>query len=242
MGTLIYAHRGASSLAPENTMPAFRLARTYGADGIELDIQLSKDGVPVVIHDATLKRTTNGFGFVKDFTVSELKLLDAGNWFSSKFEQTRIPTLQEVLDWMKDTDMKLNIELKNTKVPYPSLEEKAYELIKAYQMESRTVFSSFNHESLKTMLKIDSSLDVAPLSSKKIDQPWNYALALGTKSIHLKFTLISQKLVKKCHEHGITVRTYTVNRPGTIKKCFRYQVDGIMTDVPQTIPTLTTKR
>src|SRR5690625_6609337 len=113
MKPLIIAHRGASGNAPENTLAAFQLAVEEGADGIELDVHLSKDGELVVIHDDTLDRTTNGTGRVQDKDLDELKTYDAGSWFDSKFASERIPLLQEVIDILPD-DVFLNVEIKNS--------------------------------------------------------------------------------------------------------------------------------
>ncbi len=112
MAPIIYAHRGASKAAPENTMPAFELAAKQGADGIETDVQLTKDQIPVLIHDENVRRTTDGIGFVQDYTYKELQELDAGSWFSSTYSNTTIPTLDQLLAWNKKKKLKLNIELK----------------------------------------------------------------------------------------------------------------------------------
>src|SRR5690554_3028185 len=111
--TLIFAHRGASYHCPENTMASFMKAARLNADGIELDVQLSSDHIPVVIHDFTLHRTTSGYGNVNKKTVVELKTLDAGSWFSPTYQNETIPTLNEVLKWAKNTKLLVNIELKS---------------------------------------------------------------------------------------------------------------------------------
>ena len=109
METKIYAHRGASKYAPENTMPAFQLALDMNADGIETDVQLTKDGVPILIHDEKLKRTTTGSGYVKDYTLEELQQLDAGSWFDATFTGTKLITLEQLLQWIKPTYLLLNL-------------------------------------------------------------------------------------------------------------------------------------
>src|SRR5690554_3040227 len=121
--TLIYAHRGSSGTYPENTMEAFEAALQEGADGIELDIQLTKDGVPVIIHDETVDRTTDGKGWVKDFTFEELQRLDAGSSFHTDYKGATIPSFEEFLQWFSKTDLLLNVELKSGVVRYPNIEE-----------------------------------------------------------------------------------------------------------------------
>ena len=109
---IVMAHRGYSGKAPENTMAAFELALEVGSDGLELDVHLTKDGDVVVIHDGTLNRTTNGTGRVGDYTMAELKELDAGSWFSPEFKGARLPSLRQVLDLIKDENVMLNVETK----------------------------------------------------------------------------------------------------------------------------------
>jgi glycerophosphoryl diester phosphodiesterase len=233
MKTLIYAHRGASKDYPENTMIAFKKALEMGAEGIELDVQLSKDNIPVVIHDEQLKRTTNGNGFVKDMPLKKLKELDAGSWFNTKFNKETIPTLEEVLVWIKDKPMELNIELKNNIIDYEEIEKIVYELVKKYGMEKEVIFSSFNHCSLKRLLEIDKNIDVAPLQSARMIQPWQYAKEMGAKSMHIRFTSLSQKIIKGFHKEEVKIRTYTVNRSFLMRQFFKWNIDAIMTDVPK---------
>ena len=133
----VFAHRGYSGKYPENTMLAFREAEKVGADGIELDVQLTKDGQIVIIHDETLNRTTNGKGYVKDYTLAELKALDASVIKGTEFSPQRIPTLEEYCDWVKGTGLVTNVELKSSIVYYPELEEKTAEMIKAFGLEDR---------------------------------------------------------------------------------------------------------
>ena len=150
----VFAHRGYSGKYPENTMLAFREAEKVGADGIELDVQLTKDGQIVIIHDETLNRTTNGKGYVKDYTLAELKALDASVIKGTEFSPQRIPTLEEYCDWVKGTGLVTNVELKSSIVYYPELEEKTAEMIKAFGLEDRMIFSSFNHLSIVRMKQL----------------------------------------------------------------------------------------
>ncbi|CDQ17855.1 glycerophosphoryl diester phosphodiesterase [Halobacillus karajensis] len=232
MKTLIYAHRGASKLAPENTMPAFELARAAGADGIETDVQLTKDQVPVLIHDENLRRTTNGTGFVQDYTYAQLRLLDAGSWFSSEFSDIYIVTLDEFLRWFRDQPMFLNIELKTNVIEYKNIERIVYESLKRYHVLERTVISSFNSDSLLRMKEINPSIQTAFLTSTKMRKLPQYARSIQCEALHVKHRLLDKKLVKRCRKEKLDLRIYTVNRPSMMKKCYSLGVSGIFTDVP----------
>ena len=230
--TLIFAHRGASKLAPENTMPAFELARAAGADGIETDVQLTKDQIPVLIHDENLRRTTNGTGFVQDYTYAQLRLLDAGSWFSPKFSDSYIVTLDEFLRWFRDQPMFLNLELKTNVIEYKNIERIVYESLKRYHVLERTVISSFNSDSLLRMKDINPSIETAFLTSTNMRNLPQYAKSLECDALHVKHRLLDKKLVKRCHKENLSLRIYTVNRPAMMKKCFQLGVNGIFTDVP----------
>jgi len=151
----IWAHRGCSLKHPENTIEAFTAALSVnGLTGIELDVQLSKDGIPVVIHDERVDRTTWGVGYVKGFTFTELQ--NMGN----------IPSLEEVLTLLKPRlleDLKLNIELKNSEIPYQGMEEKVINMVKSFGVEKSVIYSSFNPNSLKVIKEIDENANVAVL-------------------------------------------------------------------------------
>jgi glycerophosphoryl diester phosphodiesterase len=139
---IIFAHRGASAYAPENTIAAFELALTQQADAIELDVKLSADGHVVVIHDSTVDRTTNGRGRVKDLSLSELRSLDAGSSFSEKFHGEKIPTLDEVFETV-GRRIFINVELTNYNTPRDHLVEMVCMLVKKHQLQKRILFSSF---------------------------------------------------------------------------------------------------
>jgi glycerophosphoryl diester phosphodiesterase len=232
VNTKIYAHRGASKYAPENTMPAFELAYNMKADGIETDIQLTKDGIPVLIHDEKVRRTTGGKGLVMDYTVKEIKKLDAGRWFSDEFKGTPIVTLEEFLQWIKPKPLLLNLELKNNIIDYKQLEQKVYDLVKAYGLLERTVFSSFNPKSMERMHNIDPTVQTAFLTSKRIRRLFHFVQTIGASSIHAKYRILDPHLIGECKKHGIDLRIYTVNRLNQMIKCFALDVTGIFTDVP----------
>lgn len=233
MQTQIFAHRGANYKFPENTMPAFKHALKEKADGIELDVQLSKDGIPVVIHDEKVNRTTNGVGYVKDLTVSELQALRAGTrkWWRL-YHNTTIPTLEEVLKWIGPTSMRLNIELKNSGFAYEGLTPSVLDLVNQFNMMERTVFSSFNHDSLYHLQQMAPEANTALLYRKPMPEPWTYTKALNASGIHPHRRNITPGLIKQMHKYQFAVRAYTINQPRTMRQMMDWEIDAIITDVP----------
>ena len=228
----VWAHRGASGYAPENTMEAFKLAVEMGADGIELDVQLTKDHEIVVIHDETLQRVCNGNGYVKDYTLEQLKGLNY-NKTHPEYEKASIPMLREVLELLKDTDLKLNIELKTGVFFYPNIEQMVVDLVAEYGMQDRVWYSSFNHYSVKEVKRIQPSAKVGLLYGDGIYEPVDYALRFGAEAIH-PYTVNLQypQLMEKCRENGIKVHTWTANTFHDIRKCIQHGVDAVITNYP----------
>jgi len=229
---LIIAHRGASKLAPENTMPAFRKALELGADGIELDVHMSSDGFLVVTHDEMLDRTSNGKGLVRDRTLAELRSLDFGSWFSEDFRGERIPMLEDVLALLSGWDGLLNIEIKNGPVFYPGIERAVADAVKKHKRTNRTIISSFNHYSLVEIRKYEPEIKTAPLYMAGIYRPWEYARSLGAAAIHPLFYNIVPEVMKGCKENNIRVHPFTVDQPEQIKQVAAAGADGIITNVP----------
>lgn len=232
MKPVIYAHRGASGYAPENTMCSFKLAIEMGADGIETDIHLSKDGHLVLIHDEKVDRTTTSKGYIKDMTLAEIKKLDAGCKFNEKFKGEKIPTLIELIELTKNTNIILNIEIKNNKINYPGIEKRLIELIKKYKIEKRVIISSFNHNAIYKIKEIDCSLKTGILYSRNLKRPIRFAKNIKADAIHPKYKRISVKLMIKSKLSNIEVNTFTINTIKQIEKMFKYRVDGIITDYP----------
>lgn len=228
--TLIFAHRGYRAKYPENTMLAFKEAAEAGADGIELDVHMTKDKEIVVIHDETLDRTTNGKGYVKDYTLKELKELDASIPKKRLFRSEEIPTLVEVLEWMKTNDLLLNIELKNDRIQYEGLEDKVIELVRFFQMEDRVILSSFNHYSLVYCHKKAPEIEIAALISQGLYEPWKYTKGISAKAMHPHYLLAQKQIVEASQRANIAVRPYTVNDEQLLEKMFSYNCDGVITD------------
>ena len=228
----IYGHRGSSGTHPENTLLSFQAAHKAGAQGIELDVQLTKDLVPVVIHDERLERTTNGIGFVKDFLYEELVRLDAGQTFSSRFQGTPIPSLKSVLEWITSTSLILNIELKNSLFPYEHLEKKVLDLLTHYQLCDRTIISSFNHYSIQRLAQKSSKIETAILLMEKLVEPWDYLQRVGANSIHIEWGAIDEYFITNTQKRGIPVRAFTVNEPYQIAELKKAGCSAIFTDYP----------
>lgn len=230
--TKVFAHRGFSGTAPENTMAAFEKALAAQADGIELDVHLSRDGHLIVMHDEKVDRTTNGSGWIKDLTLAELKRLDNGSWFGKDYENETIPTLAEVLERVKDSNLIVNIELKNTLVPYSGLEQKVIREVERFRMEDRVILSSFRHDSLQVVKKMNPSIQVGALYSYGMVDPWVYAGYVGVDAIHPHFLAATNDVIAGCHQHGIKVHPYTVNEEKEWKRLIRAGADAIITNFP----------
>ena len=228
----IWAHRGARTDAPENTIEAFAKAIADGADGVELDVQLSRDGHPVVIHDETLQRTSDGTGLVKDHTLAELKALDASGGRAG-FAGVQIPQLGEVLELVAGSNLKLNIELKNSEIEYLGLEQIVLDAVAAAQLTDRVVLSSFSQPSVARLVEL-TGIEVGLLFeiNQLLLAPWQTAVALGARALHPPRRRTTAHLVKRSHAAGLNVRVWTANEPQRITRLIGLGVEGIFTDVP----------
>ena len=229
----IFAHRGNSGEAPENTFAAFRQVQDAGADGVEFDVQLSRDGVPVVINDERLERTTSGTGWVRDHTLAELQALDAGRWFAPDFAGERIPTLREVLEFFRATDLRIHIELKTRRFFYPGLAKLVIDHIKEFDLGPRVVVSSFNHMSLEEARALNPQLEYAVLSSDPMIEPWRYVREHGFQAFHPSVTVVDEALVKGCHGAGLRLRPWVVDDPSDVARMEALGADGIYSNHPR---------
>ncbi|MBM6617352.1 glycerophosphodiester phosphodiesterase [Bacillus suaedaesalsae] len=239
--TNIFGHRGAAGTHPENTMISFMEAERVLADGIELDVQLTRDGEIVVIHDETLERTTTGTGFVKDHTLKEIRSLDASYKFPD-YGVCKVPSLDEVFNWALSNYLIINVELKNSVFPYDGLEEKVIQLVRTYHYEKRVIISSFNHKSLVKCLKLAPEIEVGVLFHEKKKNPWEYARKLGANSIHPNYRVVSNSTIIKSQENGIAVRPYTVNKSKEMERLFSINCAAIITDYPEKAVALRNKK
>lgn len=228
MKTKIIGHRGGAAGFPENTLAAFKKAVELGADGVEFDVQLSKDGEVVVIHDELIDRTMTGSGLVKEHTLKELRQMSAGEFFSPDFKSEKIPTLAEVLEVVQDLEV-INIELKNY-LPYPKLEEKVLKLVDQFEIREKVIISSFNHYSLQKIKKLQPEIRTGALLMAKIINPADYAFKRAFNALHLHFLTADQEIIDKSHFMGMQVNVYTVNFPDSVVELLEKGVDMIMTD------------
>ena len=228
----VWAHRGASGYMPENTLCAFEKAIEMGADGIELDIQLTKDGEIVVIHDETIDRTADGKGWVKDYTLEELRQFNY-NKTHPEVEHADIPTMREVFELIKPTNLVINIELKTGIVFYDRLEERIVELTKEMGMEDRVIYSSFNHYTVVKIHNLKPDARVGFLyADGPIDMP-EYGVKHGVEALHpALYNIQYPGFVQECKVKGLKLHVWTVNEEQYMHMCCQAGVDAIITNYP----------
>lgn len=222
----LYAHRGASAEAPENTLAAFRRAVEVGADGIELDVHLSADGIPVVIHDETLERTTDGTGPVAAWSSGRLQALDAGSWFDEHFAGEAVPTLEETLRLLSGR-LRLNLEVKEPRAGLAILE-----LLRAFP-HADAVISSFDYGVLARLRRASPEL---PLAMLQESGDWHRgvarAAALRAVAFHPHVGLVSRPLLAVCRRLQLPVLVWTVDDPARARSLARMGVAGVFTNDP----------
>lgn len=212
------AHRGFSGKAPENTMAAINLAMLESyVKMVEIDVQLSKDGVPLLIHDYTLNRTTSGRGPVKDKTWEELKLLDAGKWFSKSFIGERLISLDECLEQVKGR-LRVNIEIKNQANRYPHIEEKVVSLIQLHRMEHEVVVTSFEPRTLAKVREIDRKIRTGLIVDGKPRDLSMRMQMLQCSFLSMNYRHLSSEVVEKAMKRGIEVMAWTVDNAKRMKR------------------------
>ncbi len=217
---------------PENTLCAFEKAIEMGADGIELDIQLTKDGEIVVIHDETIDRTSDGKGWVKDYTLEELRQFNY-NKTHPEVEHADIPTMREVFELIKPTNLVINIELKTGIVFYDRLEERIVELTKEMGMEDRVIYSSFNHYTVVKIHNLKPDARVGFLyADGPIDMP-EYGVKHGVEALHpALYNIQYPGFVQECKVKGLKLHVWTVNEEQYMHMCCQAGVDAIITNYP----------
>ena len=230
--TLVWGHRGASGYAPENTLEAFQKAVDMNADGVELDVQLSKDGELVVIHDETLERVSGVKGWVKDFSLQELKKLNV-NLPHPEYACVKIPTLREVYELLKPTNLTINVEIKTGIVFYENIVEKVLELTKEMDMEERVIYSSFNHYTILEIQKKNQNAKVGFLyADGPIDMP-SYGEKYGVDALHpALYNLQFPNFVKECREKNLDLNVWTVNEREHMEMVCKFGVNALITNYP----------
>ena len=231
---LNFAHKGASYEAPENTLAAFLLAAELGAEGIELDVQLSRDGEMVVIHNFTLEATTDGQGRVSDHTLAELKQLDAGSWFDPAFAGQRIPTLQEVVNAVGH-QLLLNVEIKTARAADDGLAAAVVRLLEENYLLDRVVVSSFNPLAVWRVRRLNpwiaTGLLYAPDLPFLLRRPWSRHM-VRPDALHPYHTDVDAGYVQWARGKGYRIHTWTVDEPAEMERLAAVGTDLIITNRP----------
>ena len=232
---VIFAHRGASAHAPENTIAAFELALAQQADAIELDVKLSSDGRVVVLHDATVNRTTNGTGRIQNYSLQDLKKLDAGKSFSEQYSGEKIPTLDEVFEAVGKRTF-INVELTNYKTPRDHLVETVCMVVKKHNIQKRILFSSFFASNLSKARSYLPDVPGGLLALRGFLGSWarSFGFVFGKyAALHPYLSDMSQQQVARVHRLNRRIHVWTVNQEEEMRRLFAWGVDGIFTDDPQ---------
>ena len=225
------AHRGASKYAPENTMASFKLAKVLGATWIECDVTLSKDDRPVIIHDDTLDRTTNGHGQVSDKTLAEMESLDAGSWFDKKYQYERIPTLETLLEFVSQSGLFLNLEIKEVAIDkVERLVDKVLGLLSQYDLQKNILISSFQMDVIVYLDSLKFNYPKALLVNKLSDTLLSQALLYHCEQINLSNRHVNSYWVERCHAQGLKIGVYTVNESKRYQDLQDLGVDAIFSD------------
>ena len=226
----IIGHRGASGYAPENTMAAFRHAVAMGVSFIETDLQLARDARLVAIHDPSVDRTTNAKGLVKEYTLSQLRELDAGSWFDAKFAGEKIPTLEEIVNFARQADVVFYLEVKSNDTW--GVEHALVAALRQAQEVARAAILSFDLTALANVRRQEPTL----ISGYLFDEPRENAVAdafrVGARQLAPNHKLLSKQLVESAHASHMQVITWTVNEPAEMRAALATGVNGVMTDYP----------
>jgi len=240
MKTEVVGHRGASGHAPETTLAAYRTAIQMGVDAVEVDVHRLRDGTLVAIHDANLKRTTNGRGCIGDLTLAELKALDAGSWFNARFPRKarpefaglKVPTRQEIIDLMKSSSAELFIEIKDPERYAPDFELSLLALVQKNRMEPRTRFLSFHAQSLRKIKQLQASIPTVLLISRCGKDPVKAATDIPADELGIRFECLTPSMVENARRKGLRVSVWTVDAEKDMRRMLKMGVDRIITDYP----------
>ncbi len=232
---LIIAHRGSSATAPENTLAAFQLAAEQEADAIELDVDLTRDGHVIVMHDATIDRTTDGHGRVADLTLDEVRRADAGAWKDAAFKGEHVPLLEEVFEAVGQR-LLINVEIKDMSLLGTGVEAQVAALIEKYDLLDRVILSSFNPLALRRAKYVNPRLAcgllVAPDLPIFLRAAWLAPLVPGLNARHPHHAQVNKTVVDHFHAQGLVVNVWTVNQAGTARAMVQAGVDGLIGDDP----------
>jgi glycerophosphoryl diester phosphodiesterase len=232
----VVGHRGAMGHCPENTLASFERGLQLGADWIELDVHLSRDNALIVIHDETLDRTTNGHGAVRGHTLAELKALDAGSWFSPEYTGERIPTLEEVLDWARQRNTIVDIEIKNAPVYYDGIEAAVVEALDRYGMTEQVIVISFDHRAVQRVKALDSRIATGVLySARPVDGGLSLARQAQADAVLPHWAYVTAPDVAAAHSAGLSVAPWASSDPDVLRDLISKGVDAIGTNHPDVL-------
>lgn len=226
----ILGHRGAAGTSPENTLLSFAKGLEFEVDGFEFDVQLSRDGEVVICHDERVDRTSDGVGWIKDFTLMELKKLNFGVKFRT---YAPIPTLAELLEMLKGRSLTLNVEIKTGLIEYPGIVGQVARLLEEYQVAPQCIISSFEHKTIVEVIANYPQLNTGLLYACGAIAPWIYAQKLGARHLHPHFAFVTPELVQESHSRGIGINTWTVDEPWELERVAISGADIVITNYPE---------
>jgi len=232
----VVGHRGAMGHCPENTLVSFERGLELGADWIELDVHLSRDGALAVIHDETVDRTTNGHGAVRDHTLAELKALDAGSWFGPEYAGQRIPTLDEVLAWARQRNTIVDIEIKNGPVYYAGIETAVVEAVQRYDMTEQVIVISFDHAAVQQVKALEPGIATGVLyAGRPVDGGLSMASQAQADAVLPHWAYVAAGDVAAAHAAGLSVAPWASSDPAVLRHMIAAGVDAIGTNHPDVL-------
>lgn len=240
MSPILIAHRGASAFAPENTLPAMQLAHQLGALWVEFDVMLSQDGFPFIFHDDTLDRTTLHKGYFCKTSRQEIQQLDAGSWFNAKFHATPIPSLEDMLKYLAQIRMQINLEIKPADHRVELLVEKIVQAVTDYWPHNLEpiLYSSFSLAALRILRANCPTAKLGLLLEQWQDNWQDLAEELNVSSIHLHHSLLTPQRVQQIHASGRGVLCYTINNYQQAQEYITMGIDGFFSDYPNLMDNL----
>jgi glycerophosphoryl diester phosphodiesterase len=233
----VIGHRGACGSAPENTMSSFTLAVLLGIPWVEFDVMLAACGTPIIFHDESLERTTNGHGYVGDYTYTYLRTLDAGSWFDASFSGERIPTLAQLAAFLVETGLRANVEIK----PLPGQDEQTVietlKVLSAYFPENSPslLFSSFSIPTLRYLRSVAPHCNMGLLMHEWLPDWRQLAESLNCMTVHVNNELLTEAVMKELKAAGKPVLSYTVNEAGRANTLFAWGLSAVFSDYPDRI-------
>lgn len=229
-----YAHRGASAYAPENTMSSFRKAIEIGGNGIELDLQKTKDNKIVIFHDNTIDKKSNGIGKISDYTYNELLKFDFGSWFDKKFENERIVLFEDFMKEMQGKDLILAIELKEE-----NIENQTLQIIKQYYDSNKIFITSFSYNALLNIRKLDNNIKIGWLIREDINEDNIEKLQkIQGNQICPPADLTSKEGIKLARENNLSIRLWKVSTLEIMEKAYNLDIDGMTVNFPDKLKEL----